>query len=30
VDYNTAAYVVRLAYYTDPNKKSVGLKIIVR
>ena len=27
---NTAAYVVRLAYYTDPNKKSVGLKIIVR
>lgn len=30
VDYNKAAYVVRLAYYTDPNKKSVGLKIIVR
>lgn len=30
VDYNAAAYVVRLAYYTDPNKKSVGLKIIVR
>ena len=30
VDHNTAAYVVRLAYYTDPNKKSVGLKIIVR
>ena len=30
VDYNTAAYVVRLAYYTDPNKKSTGLKIIVR
>ena len=27
---NTAAYVVRIAYYTDPNKKSVGLNIFVR
>ena len=30
VDHNTAAYVVRIAYYTDPNKKSAGLKINVR
>ena len=27
---NTAAYVVRLAYYTDPEKKTAGLSIIVR
>ena len=27
---STAAYVVRIAYYTDPNKKSTGLKIFVR
>ena len=27
---NTAAYVVRIAYYADPNKKSTGLRIFVR
>ena len=27
---NTAAYVVRLAYYTDPNKKVSGCVIIIR
>ena len=30
VDYNTAAYVVRLAYYPDPNKKPGGFTIVVR
>ena len=30
VNYNEGAYVVRLAYYTDPDKKAAGLSIIVR
>ena len=30
VNYNEGAYVVRLAYYTDPDKKTAGLSIIVR
>ena len=30
VNYNTAAYVVRLAYYTDPNRRDVATLILVK
>ena len=30
VDYNTAAYVVRLAYYTDPNQQNAATLILIR
>lgn len=29
-DYNTAAYVVRLAYYTDPNQQNAATILLIR
>ena len=30
MNYNTAAYVVRLAYYTDPNRRNAATVILIK